>query len=172
MQVSRRGKFNTLVHKDGSPIQAELYNCIVQREPHDTRGKTYATLDLTYARGAGVAVLQYVDARIRKEAAPEFSPLRPDNSLVVKVPEFPCRAAVGDPTHVRYFVPESFFHLCDHKMGHDTGGLKGLFDLAFLESRRHDRPSIDRGQVGSYFTELHAELIKLTTETGGADAGE
>ncbi len=86
MQVSRRGKFNTLVHKDGSPIQAELYNCIVQREPHDTRGKTYATLDLTYARGAGVAVLQYVDARIRKEAAPEFSPLRPDNSLVVKVP--------------------------------------------------------------------------------------
>lgn len=93
--------------------------------------------------------------------------LKPGGILVVKVPEFPCRAAVADPTHVRYFVPESFFHLCDHNMGFDTGGLKGLFDLAFLESVRHDRPSIDRGQVGSYFTEIHAELIKREAGHGG-----
>ncbi len=91
MQVSRRGKFNTLVQRDGSAVTAELYNCIVQREPAGPSagkppGKTYATLDLTYARGAGIGVLRNVDARIRKEAAPEFSPLRPDDSLVVKVP--------------------------------------------------------------------------------------
>lgn len=86
--------------------------------------------------------------------------LKPGGTLVVKVPEFPCRAAVADPTHVRYFVPESFAHLLNHNLGFDTGGLKGLFDLVFLESIRHDRPSIDRGQIGGYFTELHAELIK------------
>lgn len=93
--------------------------------------------------------------------------LKPGGTLVVKVPEFPSRCAVADPTHVRYFVPESFFHLCDHTMGHDTGGLKGLFELAFLESVRHDRPSIDRGEVGSYFTEIHVELVKREATNAG-----
>ena len=86
--------------------------------------------------------------------------LKPEGTLVVKVPEFPCRAAIADPTHVRNFVPESFFHFIDHGMGFDTGGLSGLFELAWLESIAHDRPSIDRNVVGSYFTEIHCELLK------------
>jgi len=86
--------------------------------------------------------------------------LKPGGTLVAKVPEFPCRAAVADPTHVRFFVPESFFHLVEHDMGFDTGGCAGLFELEWLESLRHDRPGIDRGAVGSYFTEVHAELVK------------
>lgn len=86
--------------------------------------------------------------------------LKPRGTLVIKVPEFPCRASVADPTHVRYFVPESFFHLLDHNMGFDTGGCAGLFELEWLESVRHDRPNIDRGEIGNYFTEIHCELTK------------
>ncbi len=86
--------------------------------------------------------------------------MKPGGTLVIKVPEFPCRAAVADPTHVRFFVPESFLHLAEHNIGFDCGGCAGLFELEFLESVRHDRPSIDRGQIGSYFTEVHCELSK------------
>lgn len=84
MRVQRRGKFNTLVLRDGSAVEAALYGCTVVKEPHESGGKTYATLDVQPARGAGVAVLTNVEARIRKEASPEFSPLRPDGTLVVK----------------------------------------------------------------------------------------
>jgi predicted SAM-dependent methyltransferase len=86
--------------------------------------------------------------------------LKPGGTLVIKVPEFPCRAAIADPTHVRNFVPDSFLHFIKHQMGFDTGGLAGLFELAWLESTAHDRPTIDRGVIGSYFTEIHCELIK------------
>ena len=91
MQVVRRGKFNTLVNRDGTPVTAELYKCVLVNDPHPARGdaasgKTYATLDLTFARGSGMGVLQNVSTRITKEAAPEFSPLRPDKTLVVKFP--------------------------------------------------------------------------------------
>lgn len=98
MQVVRRGKFSTLVNRDGSPVTAELYKCVLSNDPHpargDTSGKTYATLDLTFARGAGIGVLQNVSTRITREAAPEFSPLRPDKTLVVKFP-----AAAGRVRH-------------------------------------------------------------------------
>jgi SAM-dependent methyltransferase len=86
--------------------------------------------------------------------------LKPGGTLVAKVPEFPCRAAVADPTHVRFFVPETFTHFVKHCMGFDTGGLAGLFELLWLESTAHDRPQIDRGKIGQYFTEIHCELRK------------
>ena len=86
MKVARRGKFNTLVTRAGDTVVAELYGCTVVREPHLSSGKTYATLDVAQARGSGVAVLRNVDVRIRREAAPEFSPLRPDGTLVIKIP--------------------------------------------------------------------------------------
>lgn len=89
MRVQRRGKFSTLVADDGSPVRAELYNCVVTRRSAGPSGKAYVTLDLTHARGAGRGVLAAVDARVRREAAPEFSPLAGDQhtpTLVVKVP--------------------------------------------------------------------------------------
>ncbi len=94
--------------------------------------------------------------------------LKPRGTLVVKVPEFPCRAAVADPTHVRYFVPETFFHFIDHPLGYDTGGLAGRFELVWLESQAHDRPAIDRGVLGSYFAEIHAELVKVGDGPSGS----
>jgi hypothetical protein len=86
--------------------------------------------------------------------------LKPGRTLVVKVPEFPCRAAVADPTHIRNFVPETFSHFVGH-MGSDTGGMVGFFDMVWLGSVAHDRPQVDRGVLGSYFTEIHCELIKV-----------
>jgi hypothetical protein len=86
MRVVRRGKFDTLVNRNGTAVTAELYKCVLANDPHLSSGKTYATLDLTYARGAGLGVLQNVSHRIDVLAAPEFSPLRPDKTLVVKFP--------------------------------------------------------------------------------------
>ena len=88
--------------------------------------------------------------------------LKPRGILHIKVPEFPCAAAISDPTHVRYFVPESFTYLVNTGMGYDSSGLQGLFDLMYLESLPHSRPEVDRhGKAGSYFCEIEAELEKL-----------
>lgn len=105
MRVVRRGKFSTLVNKDGSAVQAEVYGCTVQREPHESSGKTYATLDLALARGAGLGVLQNVATRIDREAAPEFSPLRPDKTLVVKFPARGVRHETREGCADAPFVP-------------------------------------------------------------------
>ncbi len=87
--------------------------------------------------------------------------LKPDGRLAVRLPEFPCGAAVADPTHVRFFVPMSIFHLTDHALGYDTGGLKGLFKLLWIESIPHSRPVLDTGMPGAYFTEIHADLLAV-----------
>ncbi len=86
--------------------------------------------------------------------------LKPEGTLVIKVPEFPCRAAISDPTHVRYFVCESFLHFTAH-LGFDTGGMAEKFKMAWIESIQHDRPQVDRGIIGSYFTEIHCEMLKV-----------
>jgi len=39
--------------------------------------------------------------------------------------------------------------------------MSGLFMMVFLDSKKYDRPTIDRGVLGSYFTELHCELVKV-----------
>ena len=84
--------------------------------------------------------------------------LKPGGILHIRVPEFPCAAAIADPTHVRYFCPESFTYLHYTNMGYDSSGLQGLFELQFLESLPNSRPELDRGKVGSYYTEVEAEL--------------
>lgn len=85
--------------------------------------------------------------------------LKPKGIWAVRVPEFPCRAAIADPSHVRFFVPESFIHLTDHEMGASTmEELTGLFKILVIESVPQDRGAIDRGTPGSYFTELYVEM--------------
>lgn len=88
--------------------------------------------------------------------------LKPGGTFVAKVPEFPCRAAVADPDHKRFFVPESFFHLIKHEIGPcSEPRLYGLFALAWLASVPDPRPNIDDQTPGSYHTEVHAELIAV-----------
>lgn len=87
--------------------------------------------------------------------------LKPNGLVIVKVPEFPCRVAIADPTHVRFFVPESFLHLADQYLG-PTWSMWGHFKIKFLESIRHDRPSIDYNEPGDYFSEIYCELEKIS----------
>lgn len=88
--------------------------------------------------------------------------LKPGGTLVVMVPEFPCRAAVADPDHKRFFVPESFLHLTDHTIGvASEPRLYGLFTMAWLASVPDYRPSMDNGVPGAYHTEVHTELLAV-----------
>jgi SAM-dependent methyltransferase len=87
--------------------------------------------------------------------------LVPRGVLHVVVPEFPCGASIADPTHVRYFVPQSFFHLTGEEIGFRTeDSLEGLFDIGWLEVVPHPNPAQDRGQAGWWNREIHCELIK------------
>ena len=82
--------------------------------------------------------------------------------LIIRVPYAFCRAAIADPSHVRQFVPESFFHFLPDNIG-PVANRKfwGTFKLIDLEIIKHDRPGIDRGEVGSFFTEIYCELEKI-----------
>lgn len=85
--------------------------------------------------------------------------LKHDGILHIRVPEFPCRASVSDPTHVRYFVPESFYHWTDMiPGGRDTGETGNLFKMEWMESIVRDSGIIDNDIPGSWFTELEIEL--------------
>ncbi len=87
--------------------------------------------------------------------------LKPDGILYIRVPEFGCAAAVADPTHVRFFVPESFYLWTDNRpAGSDTGNISGLFGLEWIESIKHNSGMPDRGVPGRWFTEIECELSK------------
>lgn len=87
MHVARRGRFDTLTLADGTPVRAELYGCVVTRETRNARNR-FVTLDLTNATPRakqGIDVLRRVDERVRREAAPRFSPLSAaDNTVITK----------------------------------------------------------------------------------------
>lgn len=88
--------------------------------------------------------------------------LKHDGVLYIRVPEFGCAAAVADPTHVRYFVPESFYLWTDNRpAGSDTGNISNLFSLEWIESLRHNSGMPDRGTPGRWFTEIECELIAI-----------
>jgi SAM-dependent methyltransferase len=84
--------------------------------------------------------------------------LKPGGILYIRVPEFPCAASVADFTHVHYFVPATFGHIVNPNAGFDTSGVRGDWTMRYIESLKHDRPDADRGNLGSYFTELEVEL--------------
>jgi SAM-dependent methyltransferase len=88
--------------------------------------------------------------------------LKPNGVLYVRVPEKSCDAAYSDPTHVRYFVPASFYYLTEKRQkGMDTGGVGGLFNMEFIELILHNSGSADRGTQGKWFTEIECELTKI-----------
>lgn len=87
--------------------------------------------------------------------------LKPNGVLYIKVPEFPCGASVADPTHVNFFVPESFYMFTPNRpAGSYSDEIGEWFDVAYIESSPHARGLIDRGQQGRWFTEIECELIK------------
>jgi SAM-dependent methyltransferase len=88
--------------------------------------------------------------------------LRPRGVLHIRTPAFPCRAAVADPTHYNYFVPESWLHFASNAdIGFDTLGMRGIgFILLWNETIEWRRPAIDDGRPGAYFTENIVEFEK------------
>ena len=88
--------------------------------------------------------------------------LKHEGILYIRVPEFPCAAVIADPTHCRFFVPESFYLWTDNRPpGADTGNIKGLFNLEWIESVKHSSGMPDRGIPGRWFTEIECELSAI-----------
>ena len=70
-----RGRFRQVVDAGSrQPVQLELYGCRVAKAPHAASGKTYVWLDIAGCVG-DVDRLRDVDAFIKREASPRFSPV-------------------------------------------------------------------------------------------------
>jgi len=87
--------------------------------------------------------------------------LRPRGVLHIKVPEARCRAAYADPTHINYFVPETWLHFAKEiDIGFDTAEGLREWNLCWNEHIAHYRSGIDDGVPGNYFSELLVDLEK------------
>ena len=88
--------------------------------------------------------------------------LKNEGILYILVPEFPCESAVADPTHVRFFVPASFYLWTKtEQKDADTDNIRGHFEMLWCESLPRDKGIFDRGKLGRWFTELEVELMKV-----------
>jgi SAM-dependent methyltransferase len=140
------------VASDGVQVVADLENPL----PF-----TDGEFDLVYASHVLEHVHNYIPLILEIHRV-----LRPGGTFIAYVPCFPCRAAVADPTHVRYFVPESFFHLCKRVAGFPCHPLIDLFELRWIETF----PLLDDhdfGVPGSWLTNLHVELEKKHEDAHG-----
>jgi SAM-dependent methyltransferase len=99
-----------------------------------------------------------------KELMPELHRiLKPRGCLHIKVPEGRCRAAIADPTHCNFFVPESWLHWDrEIDLGFETLKTSSIgFELKWNEAITHHRVGIDDGVPGNYFTELLVDFEKV-----------
>lgn len=88
--------------------------------------------------------------------------LKPRGCLHIKVPHGQCRAAIADPTHVNFFVPESWLHWDKNtNLGFETMKTSSVgFNLKWNEVIQHHRVGIDDGVPGNYYTELVVDMEK------------
>lgn len=85
--------------------------------------------------------------------------LKDKGILYIRIPEFPCGASIADPTHVRFFVPATFYLFTNNRPnGADTGDIGGLFSMEWIESIKHNSGLADRGKIGGWFTETEIEM--------------
>lgn len=149
--------------------EMEVRFCNLDREPregvdvaHDLETTPLPFEDETFDGILATHVLEHINnfLPLMKEL---IRILKPKGYLYIKTPKAGCRAAVADPTHVRQFVPESWFHFDKNQkdLGFDTGGLRnaGLV-LKWNNEIVHHRPGLDGDRPGSYFVELEAEFEK------------
>lgn len=57
--------------------------------------------------------------------------LKSDGELYIEVPRFPHEDSVKDPTHVRFFVPETFKYISDYERACDMYGFK-RWEITYL----------------------------------------
>jgi SAM-dependent methyltransferase len=88
--------------------------------------------------------------------------LKPRGVLHIKVPDGKCWAAMADPTHVNLFAPQSWLHWDkDIYLGFETLKTSRVgYKLQWLEVVSHNKPPIDDGVPGNYFTEHIVDLEK------------
>lgn len=88
--------------------------------------------------------------------------LTPRGILEIKVPMAGCRAAYADPTHINYFVPESWLHWDrSTNLGFETLKTSAVgYNLKWNEVITHHRIGIDDGVPGNYFTECLVDYEK------------
>lgn len=91
--------------------------------------------------------------------------LKPGGKLNVAVPCFGCKAALIDPSHVRFFIPETFLMFSNPTyFTPNTYEGSGLFEIEDLEVTRWiygDETEIDAGQ---FFTEIRVKFKKVLPE--------
>ena len=80
--------------------------------------------------------------------------------LEAKVPLFPCRAAVADPDHIRFFVPESF-GMFENPEHHPYFRGAGLFEVIDTQFGFNQYPDVSEQESKDFFTELTVKLRKV-----------
>lgn len=89
-----------------------------------------------------------------------------DGGIVeIAIPEFPCRASIIDPTHIRYFALETFLMFCNpawYKGSNFIGA--GMFDVIDVERIRWIYPGEAEETAGNYFTEIKYKLKKVNKD--------
>lgn len=85
--------------------------------------------------------------------------LKPGGELEAKVPLFPCRAAVADPDHIRFFVPETFVMFCDPTHHPYFRGV-GLFEITDTKLGFNNYSDMTPQESKNFFTELKVNLRK------------
>jgi len=89
--------------------------------------------------------------------------LKEGGILIISVPEFPCRACVGDPTHQKLFIMETFFMFCHPEVFKASNFIgAGMFDVE--DARRIFWDYEDGRKPGSYYTEIRITLKKVSPD--------
>lgn len=88
--------------------------------------------DETFARVRASHVLEHIERRYMIPVVNElWRVLKPGGTAQVEVPLFPYWTAISDPTHVSFFVPQTFAHFCTAESYRKAmRGSSALFDYS------------------------------------------
>lgn len=113
------------------------------------------TVDYVYARQVFEHIKNFTELMIEIHRV-----LKMDGILEATVPLFPCRAAVADPDHIRFFVSESF-GMFENPEHHPYFRGAGLFEVIDVEFGFNKYPNVSEQESKDFFTELKVKLQKV-----------
>lgn len=88
--------------------------------------------------------------------------LKIDGILELAIPEFPCRASIIDPTHIKYLTAETFLMFCDPNWFEGSNFIgAGLFEVIDIERIKWIYEGMPESTAGEYFTEVKIKLRKV-----------
>jgi len=119
------------------------------------------TIDYVYTNQVFEHIRNYTELMIEIHRV-----LKMGGILEASVPLFPCRAAVADPDHIRFFVAESFT-MFENPEYHPYFRGAGLFEVIKTEHRFNKYPNISVEESKAFFTELKVKLKKVVWAKDG-----